>query len=146
MFKVADNLYRGPRPYDMAQIEDNKINIVIDLQSGAWEYFHEDQYEKDKNKIGCNVTLLDYDLSVIFPPKQDLVHHILERMSITIRENYKIYIHCRKGQDRTGYIIAAFRMHCQGWSFRAAVDEMYSMGFNRLRYFWWVPFLRKYER
>ncbi len=89
---------------------------------------------------------MNMSATMIFPPKQELVHHILERLDVMVRENYKVYIHCRKGQDRTGYVVAAFRMHLQGWTFRDAVDEMYAMGFNRLRYFWWVPFLRKYER
>lgn len=144
MFKVTDNLYRGPRPKNIKELQDIGITHVIDLQSGFLEYMTSDQYEQEKNDLGLNMRFIDYDLSVVFPPKKELVVSILTSM-VLIEKMGKLYIHCRVGQDRTGYIMAAYRMTIQGWTYEEAIKEMYSLGFNRLRYFWWTWFLKKYE-
>lgn len=50
--------------------------------------------------------------------------------------NQPVYVHCRHGQDRTGIVIAAFRMKQQGWSLADAEAEMQTFGFNDV----WVNF------
>ena len=60
-------------------------------------------------------------------------------------DNQPVYIHCRQGQDRTGIIVAAYRMKVDGWSFKNAEAEMQSFGFNDI----WVElkeFIREYAR
>jgi hypothetical protein len=41
------------------------------------------------------------------------------------------YVHCTHGQDRTGLVVACFRVQCEGWSKDAATVEMLSLGFHR---------------
>ncbi len=36
-----------------------------------------------------------------------------------------ILIHCKHGEDRSGVMVAAFRVSAQGWSIRRAVREMF---------------------
>src|SRR6185369_14790619 len=57
--------------------------------------------------------------------------------------NQPVYVHCRHGQDRTGIIVAAYRMKQQGWSLADAETEMQAFGFNDV----WVnfkKFIRQY--
>lgn len=57
--------------------------------------------------------------------------------------NQPVFIHCRHGQDRTGIVVAAFRMKMENWSLADAEAEMKSFGFNDI----WVHFkrfIRKY--
>jgi protein-tyrosine phosphatase len=50
---------------------------------------------------------------------------------------HPIYVHCLHGQDRTGYVIAAYRMLIQGWSFKRAYQEAKDMGHK----WWFAPYL-----
>jgi protein tyrosine/serine phosphatase len=52
-----------------------------------------------------------------------------------------IYVHCALGRDRTGLLVALYRVRQLGWSPAAAYQEMQSQRFNRLligidHYFW----------
>jgi tyrosine-protein phosphatase SIW14 len=41
-----------------------------------------------------------------------------------------VYVHCALGQDRTGVVVAAYRMRKEGWTLREAEVEMQAFGFN----------------
>lgn len=43
-----------------------------------------------------------------------------------------VFVHCRRGADRTGTLIAMYRIARQGWSAQAAYDEARSIGMR-----WW---------
>lgn len=45
-------------------------------------------------------------------------------------ENQPMLVHCRHGADRTGTMIAAYRVVVQGWSKADALNEMQSGGFG----------------
>ncbi|MBK9129108.1 MAG: tyrosine-protein phosphatase [Phycisphaerales bacterium] len=39
-------------------------------------------------------------------------------------------VHCAAGVNRTGLAIGLYRIHCQGWSYEAVLDEMRRIGFE----------------
>ena len=43
-----------------------------------------------------------------------------------------VYVHCKAGQNRTGFVIATYRMVYQGWTPEEAVREMRTYGFYRI--------------
>ncbi len=58
------------------------------------------------------------------------------------KENHPILVHCLHGADRTGMLLAMFRITKMGWSFQQAYDEMKDFGFHRfgLRHFKWAVY------
>jgi len=71
---------------------------------------------------------------------KEKVNRVVALMADTA--NQPVYVHCRHGQDRTGIVIAAYRMKQQGWSQAAAETEMQAFGFNDI----WVGFKRFIRR
>jgi tyrosine-protein phosphatase SIW14 len=57
----------------------------------------------------------------------------------------KIFVHCRLGDDRTGMMVAAYRMAEEGWSADEAMNEMRSFGFTKSHHFI-CPSLASYEK
>lgn len=51
-------------------------------------------------------------------------------------ENQPILVHCLHGSDRTGIVVAAYRMRRDGWSKDEAVREMKGLGHARNLYWW----------
>jgi protein tyrosine/serine phosphatase len=45
-------------------------------------------------------------------------------------DNYPILVHCAHGSDRTGTMVAMYRIVLQGWSKRDAIQEMVHGGFG----------------
>ena len=50
--------------------------------------------------------------------------------------NQPIVVHCRHGVDRTGIVIAAYRVKYQNWTVEAAVREMRQLGMHSQFYSW----------
>ena len=78
-------------------------------------------------------------MSVLSRVDRDTVDMVIDIM--TNPDNQPAYVHCKLGQDRTGVVIAAYRMKVDGWSLPDAEAEMQSFGFNDL----WIN-LKKFVR
>ena len=46
--------------------------------------------------------------------------------------NGPVLVHCRQGHDRTGTIVACWRMKYQGWTYEESLEEAAAYGFNPL--------------
>ncbi len=143
--QVANGLWRGPRLVrangDYERLKIIGIDVIINLESGIYDEFHRDTSDKtDPGTFGMKV--IEFPCSDIFPPGLDKVLKIFWFINLVDKG---AYIHCLHGEDRTGFICAAYRMREMGWTFDEAIYEMYCKGFHKFPYLWWVPFLKKYE-
>ena len=57
----------------------------------------------------------------------------------------KVFVHCRLGTDRTGMMIAAYRMSQEGWSAKEARKEMEAFGYS-FEHHVICPGLAQYEK
>ena len=60
---------------------------------------------------------------VLLPPSV-LDSDVAEFLAIVKTQPKPIYVHCRSGQNRTGVMVAAYRVLLEGWSPKNAIDEM----------------------
>jgi protein tyrosine/serine phosphatase len=66
--------------------------------------------------------LFSFDLSATRPPSEAEVERFLG--ILTEPENYPILVHCKNGVDRTGYMLAMYRISTNGWTKDQALAEM----------------------
>ena len=75
--------------------------------------------------------LFSFNLSASRPPTQEDIERFLRILQDP--DNYPLAVHCRNGVDRTGYMIASYRVGVQGWDVNRAAREM-----NRYLQFEWL--------
>lgn len=118
-FRVSDELYRceQPRSKDIADLQALGIRSMLNLRE-----YHTDSKAFTKAGFTTLVQRIDTgELSV-----DDLVAALRQ-----IREAPKpVLVHCWHGSDRTGSVVAAYRIVFQGWTTADALDELRHGGFG----------------
>jgi protein tyrosine phosphatase (PTP) superfamily phosphohydrolase (DUF442 family) len=120
LYRVSGELYRGdqPSPQGMRNLKDLGIKTILNLRS-----FH-----SDRDEIGD--TGLAYEhiyMKAWHPEEEDVVRFL--RM-VTDPKRTPVLVHCQHGADRTGTMIAIYRIAVQGWSKAEAIREMTEGGFG----------------
>lgn len=142
---LSPYLWRGARPDGPTQINALKASGVVhmlDLQGDWWETLTSAANHREMDGWLLNLPSTRIALNSILPPHRDDVGFAHTVMAGSIELRRPLYVHCRRGVDRTGYVIAAWRMSREGWSYERAVGEMIQNGFHRW-YFYWLPRLRQ---
>jgi len=49
-------------------------------------------------------------------------------------DNWPVFVHCNKGQDRVGFYTAAYRIVVDGWSADDAIREMFQFKYSPIWY------------
>lgn len=120
LFKVSDDLYRGARP---------KAEGVQDLQRlGVKTVVNLEQSNGDEALLAGSGIGTDHIPMTAFFLKDDDVVHFLR----TVADPSKgpVFVHCRRGADRTGLMCSMYRIAIQGWTKDQAIAEMTQGGFR----------------
>lgn len=134
--RVASGIYRGALPEKNGYETLKKLGIktVIDMRTTGSE-------KADVEAAGMKSIAVPIQMSR--NGLQAKVDQVVALMSDPT--NQPVYVHCRHGQDRTGIVVAAYRMKHQGWSLADAETDMQAFGFNDV----WVnfkKFIRQYGK
>lgn len=142
MIQVSENLWRGPRPENLEDLQKQGFERIISLESGVYEFFHQDTLETEEQRPK-DFGMISYlvPMSDITAPSREDVFRVINLILFTKK---KTYLHCKSGVDRTGFVCAAFRMQTQGWTYDAAYAEWVNLG-RHWWYDWWKLWLKKYE-
>ena len=134
--EITPTLYRGGQPKEngfeaLARIG---VQIVVDLRGDR------DKEREEVTRLGMQYVSMSWQCSF---PKDRIFADFLTL--IRANPGKKIFVHCRVGDDRTGMMVAAYRMAEQGWSAVRAMKEMGSFGFSLVHKHLICPRLADYE-
>jgi len=120
LFLVDHDLYRAAQPDREAMLEIEKMGIktVLSLRN-----FHDD-YKAAK---GTSIKLLEVPINTWEISDKEITQAL--RIMID-RSNYPLLVHCLHGADRTGTVIAMYRIVVQGWPKDEALRELIDGGFG----------------
>jgi tyrosine-protein phosphatase SIW14 len=117
--KVSDSLYRGAQPRDAGyqQLQRLGVSIVVDLRSTGSAQAAEQHAVESLGMRHVSIPTNGFS-----GPADNEVATFLQ----LLRDNpgKKIFVHCYFGDDRTGVMVAAYRMAEQHWTADQAYNEM----------------------
>ncbi|HLX84495.1 MAG TPA: dual specificity protein phosphatase family protein [Terriglobales bacterium] len=135
--EVTPTLFRGGQPTNHAfeSLAKMGIAIVVDTRGNRAE-----GEGREVQRLGMKYVSIPWHCPF---PHDDIFVKFLK----LVRDNpeKKIFVHCRLGDDRTGMMVAAYRMAREGWSADEAMLEMQHFGFSSAHHFI-CPGLASYER
>lgn len=117
--KVDALVYRSEQPDSdaMKEIEAFGIKRVLNLRD-----LHDDN---DEIK---GTSLKSFHVPIKTTEIND--EHVVKALKIIKSSDESILVHCWHGADRTGTVIAMYRIIYQGWSKDRAIDELVNGGYN----------------
>lgn len=118
LHRVNARLYRGAQPKSggIQRLAQMGIKTVVNLRDN-------DEHEKAEaaEARAAGLRYFNEPLARLGRPDDAQVEHILA--IIDAPENQPVFVHCAHGADRTGTIIACYRIAHDGWTGEAAKDE-----------------------
>jgi tyrosine-protein phosphatase SIW14 len=133
--RVTENLYRGGQP------TSDGFNALHALGVGMVVNFRDDRTETEKEKREVESLGMKYigiPWSANHKPSSAQVVEFLDL--VRANPNTKIFVHCRRGADRTGVMIAAYRIVVEHKTVADAISEM-----RQFHYDWlFRPQLKRY--
>lgn len=123
-YQVDDILYRGgqPKQEGLKRLRSLGIRTVISLRGENKELFQERESVK---ALGMN--FYNLPMSVYKRPSDDQILTFLE--IVLDKENQPVFVHCEAGRDRTGAIVAMYRVVVSGLTIKQAYKEAKRLGF-----------------
>ena len=124
--QVTPNIYRGGRPAAsdiLDLVQQYGIKTDIDLEDESSAISAERGYAKT-----AKMQFLLTEIDPYSTPTDAEVNSVLAQMQDA--SNFPIFVHCHYGDDRTGLIVALYRVEVQAWTPAAAYAEMIKDGFH----------------
>jgi protein tyrosine/serine phosphatase len=120
--KISEILYRGEQPTAEGFGELKKLGVktVVCLRA-----FHGDS---DLLK-GTGLRYVHLNCKAWHPEEEDVAAFL---KILRAPENQPVFVHCMHGSDRTGMMVASYRMLEQKWTPEEATMELRNFGFHEM--------------
>lgn len=118
--KISDVLYRGEQPTaeGFAELKKMGVKTIVCLRE-----FHD-----DANLLkGTGLRYAHLNCKAWHPEEEDVVAFL---KIVRAAENQPVFVHCMHGSDRTGMMVASYRMCEQKWTQTEAAAELKNFGFH----------------
>ena len=120
--EVSDGLCRGAQPSGEGFRELAKLGVhtVLDLRGAGGRSSKEAQEVR-----ALGMTYVNIPMDGFLAPKPEQVSKIFAVLNDEAAG--RIFVHCRRGADRTGTVLAMYRIEHDHWTNQKALDEAKSM-------------------
>ncbi len=125
-YKVDDQVYRGAQPTDAGLKDLAKLGIktVVDLR----EIGEHSQAAEQKAVSDLGMHYVSVPMKGLSTPDSKLVASVLAML--TDGTSGPVFVHCKRGADRTGMVIAVYRISHDHWDNQKALAEAKSNGMS----------------
>ena len=123
--QVDQHLYRGAQPNDegFASLAKIGVKTIIDLREPG----ERSQYEQSA-VTAAGMKYINVPMTGLTPPSDSEITKILGILEDG--SSGPVFVHCMRGADRTGAVIAAYRIEHDGWANNRALSEAKAMGMS----------------
>jgi protein tyrosine phosphatase (PTP) superfamily phosphohydrolase (DUF442 family) len=129
--KISDFLYRGAQPrgdgYD--ELKKLGIAIVVDLRNSKPVKRDGGETREQVKVEAAGMRYVEIPTSAFLGPTQIQVATFLQLQHDN--EKQKIFVHCYFGDDRTGTMVATYRIAMDHWTSDEAYNEMRAYHFHK---------------
>ncbi len=131
--RVAPGVFRGaqPQPEGYRTLKEMGIRTVVSLRS---------RHGEAKAVEAARMRSIELPMSTFDEVDVETIRKVVALMADPA--NQPVFVHCAHGQDRTGIVVAVYRMDVDGWTEADAEQEMQAFGFNDI----WVQYKEFVQR
>src|SRR5882762_5801250 len=124
---TANVLWRGAKPAQdgAAWLIQRGVRTIVNL-----ELLHDDRRVFAEARLAsarryelAYFRIADWEPNAVLDPAL-LDDHVARFLAVVDKQPKPVYVHCRSGQNRTGVMVAAYRVIVEGLSRDAAIAEM----------------------
>ena len=120
--KISDVLYRGEQPTaeGFAELKKMGVKTIVNLRA-----FHSDR----DLLSGTGLQYVHINCKAWHPEDEDVAQFL---KLLKDPNNLPVFVHCQHGADRTGMMVASYRIMEQGWNPDDAARETHNFGFHAI--------------
>jgi uncharacterized protein (TIGR01244 family) len=132
--QVNERIYRGAQPEDASwsQLRALGVKTVIDLRQTS-EHSTADEARAVE---AAGMRYVSVPMNGWETPRADLVNKVVAMLE---QPGDTVFVHCKQGKDRTGTVVAAYRISHEGWANARALQEAESNGMH-----WFLRGMKRY--
>lgn len=125
-YRVDDNYFRGGQPSEagLRQLAEMGIKVIVDLRGQAGERDEKEQHLAE----ALGMRYVNLTISTFRAPDEEQIGRFMELLRD--RENLPVFVHCMRGNDRTGLATGLYRVEFYDWTGEQAYREMKERGFS----------------
>ena len=124
-FRVNEHLYRGaqPRPGGIKKLGELGVKTIVNLR-GEQDLSR----AEEKEATAANIRYFNVPMAGIGRPTDADVSRVMA--IIDAPENWPVFVHCKRGSDRTGTVVACYRISHERWDGQRATAEARKFGMS----------------